>query len=104
MLGIRGVFLVGSGVGRGTILAASLLVLAAGLCLFDGEASHHDGDGQHEDGVSYDLCFGMIVTSLAVPLLAGPRVSGWVALDLPRRAYPVSLHQPDPPPKRSSLS
>ncbi len=82
--------------GRSAIAGAALLVLATGLCLFDG--------GHHDDGTSQDLCLGMIVASLDVALLAGPLVNGWVRPDPLQLVYAVSPHLPDPPPKRSALS
>ena len=83
--------------GRVAIAGAALLVLATGLCLFD-------GGGRHDDGTSQDLCMGMIVATLMVSLLAGPLVNGWVRPDPLRLMYAVSPHLPDPPPKRSPLS
>ena len=80
------------------IVGAALLVLATGLCLFDGHGGHHD------DETAQDLCFGMIVASLGVSLLAGPLINGWVRSDSPQLVYAVSPHLPDPPPKLSSRS
>ncbi len=82
----------------GLVILGMLLAFGAGLCLFDADAGH---DG-HETGV--DLCLGMIVASLGVPLLVGPRLTGWVPPEGRRLAYVTAPHLPDPPPKRHSLS
>ena len=79
------------------IAGAALLVLATGLCLFD-------GGGHHDDGTSQDLCLGMIVATLMVALLAGPLVGGWVRTEPLQLVYARTPHLPDPPPKRSPLS
>ena len=83
--------------GRSAIAGAALLVLATGLCLFDG------GGGHHDDEMSRDLCLGMIVASLVFALLAGPLVGGWIRPEPLQLVYAVSPHLPDPPPKRSVL-
>ena len=83
---------------QGGALLVALLILAAGFCVFDG------GGHGHDDDAARDLCLGMIVASLAVPLLAGPRVSGWVPVEPRTVTYAVSPHLPDPPPKRDPLS
>ena len=79
--------------GRCAVFGAALLVLAVGLCFFDGDGHHHD------DGTAQDLCLGMIVASLMVVPLTRPLASYRV---LPEPHWPVragSPHLPDPPPK-----
>ena len=71
MIGMRGHRRMSGWAKRSLIMGAALLVLATGLCLFD-------GGGHHDDGTSQDLCLGMIVAPLMVALLAGPLVGGWV--------------------------
>ncbi len=99
MLALRSCFETNKWV-RGAVLLTTLLILGAGFCLFDSEGAHHG----HHDDTPRDLCCGMIVASLVIPLLAGPRVNGRVQPDAPGFAYVVSPHLPDPPPKRGSLS
>lgn len=79
------------------VILGILLALGAGLCLFDADAGH---DGHDETGA--DLCLGMIVASLIVPLLVGPRLMGWVPSEGRRLVYVAAPHLPDPPPKRHS--
>jgi hypothetical protein len=79
------------------VILGMLLVLGAGCCLFDADAGH---DGHDETRA--DLCLGMIVASLIVPLLVGPRLTGWVPSEGRRLVYATAPHLPDPPPKRHS--
>lgn len=81
----------------GVVILGMLLVLGVGCCLFDAEAGH---DGHDETGA--DLCLGMIVASLIVPLLVGPKLMGWVPSEGRRLVYVTAPHLPDPPPKRHS--
>jgi hypothetical protein len=74
-------------------MAAALLVLGIGLCLFDGDADHHN------DPTAPDLCLGMIAVSLLAAVLAGPLASGWIWPDPGWIVSSVSPHLPDPPPK-----
>jgi hypothetical protein len=84
---------------RGAALGAVLLVLATGLCLFDGD---HDGSRDH--AMRPDLCLGMLAIALSVFPLIRPVVRGWVLL-VPATLVPaVAIHLPDPPPKIAPLS
>jgi hypothetical protein len=76
----------------GTVLAAALLILAAGFCLFDG-----GGDGDH--GSALDLC----LAKLAVPALAllfmGRLNGGWTIAVPPVAVRAIAGRLPDPPPR-----
>ena len=85
--------------GRAATMAALLLTLAVGFCMFV-----HDQTGMDNQAMAPDLCAGMLVSTLATVLLAGPLVNGRLLLDPLRSAYAVSLHIPDPPPKSRSLA
>ena len=78
----------------GVSLVLSVLVLAAGLCLFD-----HGGDGIDDHGVPQDFCWVMLVVPATIPTVSRllPRgfVVSVVGADLP--AVPRSLI--DPPPR-----
>ncbi len=86
--------------GEAAVVTAVLLTLAVGLCVF----VHYDQDGMDGHAMAPDLCAGMLVSSLALVLLAGPLVNGRLLLDPIRSVYAVSLHIPDPPPKFRSLA
>jgi len=75
-------------------IGAALLTLGAGLCLFDG--GHADA-GEH--GMSLDLCLGMLIPSVALPLLASLSVSGWAVVAAPSRLVAITPIVPAPPPK-----
>ena len=85
--------------GQAVIIGAVLLILAVGFCMFV-----HDQTGMDNQAMAPDLCAGMLVSSLALVLLAGPLVNGRLLPDPIRSAYAVSLHIPDPPPKSRSLA
>jgi len=85
--------------GEAVVVVAVLLTMAVGLCMFV-----HDPAGADGHAMPPDLCAGMLVSSLAFALLAGPLVNGRLLLDPIRSAYAVSLHIPDPPPKFRSLA
>jgi hypothetical protein len=74
-----------------------MLVLAVGLCIFDGD---DDGDGH----AGLDLCLGMLVTSLTVVLIARLPLSGSTAAFLLAPVLDVLSHVPAPPPKTAPLS
>ena len=80
--------------GWALVLTAALVIVAAGLCVFD---QSHDAMSDH--GMSPDLCAGLLVFSLAVPLLAGPGVNGWYRPVLVRSSCVTPVRVPDPPPK-----
>ena len=85
----------GSPVGTAEVaLVLALLVLAAGLCLFD-----HDGDGIDDHGMPQDLCWVMLVVPATTLTVSGLVPRGLVAsvagADLP--TVPRSLL--DPPPR-----
>ena len=80
------------------VIAAALLILMAGFCVFA-----YDQAGVDCQAMAPDLCAGTLASSLALALLSGLLLVGRLLLDPVRSAYAVSLHIPDPPPK-SSLS
>lgn len=85
--------------GRGAVIVAALLTLAAGLCLLDGDEA---GAGGHTMGP--DLCLSMVAMFLAVASFARPFTVGWpVSLSLAAAPYAVTRHTPEPPPKPASL-
>ena len=82
------------------VLALTITVTAmVGLCLFD-----RDHDGSDDHGMSFDLCLGMLVTSLVVVLLAGLVPSGWAVTYRLDPVPVVGLRVPAPPPKSTFLS
>ncbi len=82
------------------VLALTIAVTAmVGLCLFD-----RDHDGSDDHGMSFDLCLGMLVTSLVVVLLAGLVPSGWAVTYRLDPVPVVGLRVPAPPPKSTFLS
>lgn len=78
----------------GAALVLALLVLAAGLCLFD-----HDGDGIDDHGIPQDLCWVMLVVPATTLTVSGlvPRglVVSVAGADLPT----VPRFILDPPPR-----
>ena len=80
--------------GWALFLTVALVIVAAGLCVFD---QSHDAMSDH--GMSPDLCAGLLVFSLAVPLLAGPGVNGWYRPVLVRSSCVTRVRALDPPPK-----
>ncbi len=80
------------------MVVAVLLTMAVGFCMFVHDPACADGQTMPPD-----LCAGMLVSSLAFALLAGPLVNGRLLVDPIRSAYAASLHIPDPPPKSRSL-
>jgi hypothetical protein len=87
---------------RLAVFALTALTLGVGFCLFDGlpVASHHHAMTQD---LSQDLCCGLLVSSLAVTLLA-LGVMNSVLIESPPGVYVTSLRGIDPPPKLPSLS
>ena len=83
---------------RGAVIAAALLVLATGFCLFD-----QDEDGSGGGVTPPDLCLGMLALSLAVTALVGLLAAGWVVSPRFVVARAFALHVPDPPPRPASL-
>ena len=88
-----------SRVGTGGALLLALLVLGAGLCLFD-----HDGDGHPDHGICQDLCWVMLVLPSVTLTLAGLVAREWVSSLRAAEARLVLLSIPDPPPRRSLLT
>jgi hypothetical protein len=78
---------------RGVVVAVVLLVLAAGLCLLDGD--DHDTAGQ----LVPDLCLSVLAVSLTVMPFAGLLAVGWTRNAPDVAAYVVARHIPDPPPR-----
>jgi hypothetical protein len=81
--------------GRALLIAMAVLTLAVGLCLCD--------DDEMANGMSVDLCRGLAAFSGAAVVLVVALIFS-LSIDLPYRAYAVSLHRPDPPPKLPFLS
>ncbi|MBI4170047.1 MAG: hypothetical protein HY510_08940 [Acidobacteria bacterium] len=84
---------------QGAILAAVLLALATGLCVFP--AGHAMAD---DEGMPPDHCVLILAVSLTVVLLPGPLLGGWAPPDLPSHLVLAPVHALDPPPKSVSLS
>jgi hypothetical protein len=87
---------------RAAALMVAVLTLGIGFCLFDGVqgATHHQG---MSPDLSQDLCCGLLVSGVALTLLAlGPTSS--MAVESPPAVYVTSLRGIDPPPKRLALS
>ena len=80
---------------RAAVLAMTLLVLAVGFCLFDGDG--HDASGEH---ASVDLCLGLVTISLPAALAAPLPLAGRSAAYQPALVRTFSPHVPAPPPKR----
>ena len=95
MATVVGSWLRGRG-GKLTVVAAVLLMLGAGFCLFD---RSHDGMGAHAD-----LCLAMLAAVFAPPFLAGLVANGELQIDPIRSFLSVSRHVLDPPPKSLFLS
>jgi hypothetical protein len=76
------------------VLAATLLILGAGFCLFDGG---DNSDLGHADAL--DLCLGM----LAVPAMVLPSVdrliAGGAVILSAIAVYAAARRLPDPPPR-----
>lgn len=83
---------------RSVVVAAALLILATGFCVFDQDdhaAAGHVGP--------LDLCLGMLAVSLAVMPFVRLVVVGWALDPAVAAAYVVARHLPDPPPKPALL-
>ena len=78
----------------GFAVAVVLVIVAAGFCVF-----HQSHDAMSDHGMSLDLCAGLLVFSLAVPLLAGPGMNGWYRPALVRSSCVTGVRALDPPPK-----
>jgi hypothetical protein len=83
--------------GRVAIAALALLILAAGLCLFDLDQGHYGAD-DHVN--SMDLCFLVLVAPPIAPLLAGLLRRGLAASIAGPAPLAVALPVPYPPPRR----
>ena len=75
-----------------------LVTIGVGLCLFDGD-EHETADS----GASFDLCFGLAITSIAAVVLAFVSMHD-VPVDPTYVVHAVPLRRLDPPPKSPSLS
>lgn len=80
--------------GQALLVLMTLLTLAAGSCLFDGDEMDH---------VSVDLCQALALFSTAVVVLAAARIQ-LLSADPRPGTYAASVRRLDPPPKRSLLS
>ena len=76
---------------------AVVLVLGAGFCLFDGA---HEGTDDH--AMPFDLCLGMLVASVGLPLLGRLVDAGHAPAVVLGAILPVVLPVPAPPPKAAS--
>lgn len=79
------------------VAAMVLVTIAVGLCLFDG-----DEHGTADSGASFDLCFGLAITSIAAVVLAFVSMHD-VPVDPTYAIHAVPLRRLDPPPKSPSL-
>jgi hypothetical protein len=79
---------------HGAVIAAALLTLATGFCLFD-----QDDHGAAGHVSAPDLCSSIAATSLVVVFLAGLLPLGWAVSPLGIPVRVVACHVPDPPPK-----
>jgi hypothetical protein len=79
---------------QGIVIAAVLLTLGTGFCLFD---AHDDGGDGHV--VPPDLCLGMLAVSLVVMPLARLFATGSVVIPFPSEAHSVARQIPVPPPR-----
>jgi hypothetical protein len=79
---------------RGVMIAAALLTLATGFCLFD-----QDDDGSADHVMRPDLCLAMLAVSLAVMPLIRPLAVGWAVSPPVGTVHVVARHIPDPPPR-----
>lgn len=84
--------------GRVILAAMVVATIAVGLCLFDG-----DEHGTADSGASFDLCFGLAITSIAAVVLAFVSMHD-LPVDPPYVVHAVPLRRLDPPPKSPSLS
>jgi hypothetical protein len=87
---------------RAAALAVAVLTLGIGFCLFDGlqGAAHHQG---MSPDLSQDLCCGLLVSGVALTLLAlGPTSS--MVVESAAAVYVASFRGIDPPPKHLALS
>lgn len=97
MHALRGATLRETRWGRGVVIvAAFLIILASGCCLFEDHSTT-------DHGVLQGLCVGMLALGLLIASVAPPSASGWALSLLVTAAYAVARHTPDPPP-RSALS
>ena len=87
---------------RVAVFALAALTLGVGFCLFDSLQSpvHHHAMTQD---LFQDLCCGLLVSSLAVTLLALGAMNS-VVVGSPPAVYVTCLRGIDPPPKLLSLS
>ena len=76
------------------MIAAALLVVAVGLCVFHGAS-----DGSHGHGISPDLCASLVIV-LALPILLNrPVANGWLVRASNRFFRVVSPNLLDRPPE-----
>ena len=84
--------------GRVLLAGMILLTIEVGLCLFDG-----DEHATSDSGASFDLCFGLAITSIAGVVPAFVSMHD-VPVDPPYMVHAVPLRRLDPPPKSPALS
>jgi len=85
------------GWGQGVVIAATLLMLAVALCLFD---TNRDG----VDDPGSDLCNVLLAVAITVVCLGRPLLTGWSRGDRAPSFLVVTLTLLDPPPRFISLS
>ena len=79
---------------KGAVVAAALLILTIGLCLFHGTSTEHDGHG-----MSPDLCAGVVMVLAGTVVLIRPVINGWLVPVPKRFLYVVSRDLLDRPPE-----
>ena len=79
---------------QGALIAAALLILAIGLCLFHGASHNFDGHG-----MSPDLCASVAMILVTPLLLTIPTVKGRLVPALQAFSSVGSLDLPDRPPE-----
>lgn len=86
---------------RVAIAAVALLILAAGICLFDVDQNHH-GTTDHVNLM--DHCCLALEAPAMVPLLAGLALRGHTVSIGDLTLATVELTVPSPPPRRTLLA
>jgi len=83
------------------IAAVALLVLAAGICVFDLDQNHHR-TGDHASFI--DRCCLALEVPVIIPLLAGLILRGLTASTGDLALATVELTVPSPPPRQPLLA
>lgn len=80
--------------GQAALIAAALLILAVGLCLFHGAS-----DESYHHGMAPDLCASVVMVLAATVVLTRPVGNGWLVPVPKRFFFLVSRDLPDQPPE-----